>query len=95
MQGKDNRLDFSGQEIYVGLDTGKKSWKVTILTKDFEHKTFTQPPRTEALVGYLRKHFPGAKYLCAYYYNDGSRDIVMWLRYPSRETTKCLIGGAR
>lgn len=66
MRGKDNRLDFSGQEIYVGLDTGKKSWKVTILTKDFEHKTFTQPPRTEALVGYLRKHFPGAKYLCAY-----------------------------
>jgi hypothetical protein len=32
MQRKDNRLDFSGQEIYVGLDTGKKSWKVTILT---------------------------------------------------------------
>jgi len=34
-----NKLDFSGQDIYVGIDTGKKSWKVTILTKDYEHKS--------------------------------------------------------
>ena len=34
-----NKLDFSGQDIYVGIDTGKKNWKVTILLKDFEHKT--------------------------------------------------------
>ena len=34
-----NKLDFSGQNIYVGIDTGKKSWKVTILTKDYEHKS--------------------------------------------------------
>lgn len=66
MQKKNTRLDFSGQDIYVGLDTGKKSWKVTILTKDFEHKTFSQPPKPEALVGYLHKHFPGAKYQCVY-----------------------------
>jgi transposase len=66
MQEKNSKLDFSGQEIYVGLDTGKKSWKVSILTGEFEHKTFTQPPRPEALVGYLRKHFPGAKYQCVY-----------------------------
>jgi len=66
MQKKNTKLDFTGQEIYVGLDTGKKSWEVSILTKDFEHKTFSQPPRPEALVGYLHKHFPGAKYLCVY-----------------------------
>ena len=66
MQGKNTKLDFSGQEIYVGLDTGKKSWKVSILTEEFEHKTFTQPPKPEALVGYLHKHFPGAKYQCVY-----------------------------
>jgi len=29
---KNTRIDFTGQEIYVGLDTGKKSWKVCILT---------------------------------------------------------------
>ena len=63
---QNTRLDFTGQEIYVGLDIGKKSWRVTILTKGFEHKTFSQPPKPEALVGYLHKHFPGARYLCVY-----------------------------
>ena len=33
MQKKNARIDFSGQDIYVGLDTGKKNWKVTILTE--------------------------------------------------------------
>lgn len=66
MQRKDTKLDFTGQEIYVGLDTGKKSWKVCILTGEMEHKTFSQPPRPEALVGYLHSHFPGARYLCVY-----------------------------
>jgi transposase len=66
MQRKNTKLNFKGQEIYVGLDTGKKSWKVSILTKDFEHKTFGQPPKPEVLVGYLRRNFPGARYLCVY-----------------------------
>lgn len=59
--GKDNtKLDFTGQDIYVGIDTGKKSWKVTILTAEFEHNTFTQPPKPDVLVNYLHKNFPGA-----------------------------------
>ena len=66
MREKNTKLDFSDQNIYVGVDTGKKSWKVCILTEEFEHKTFTQPPKPEALVGYLHKHFPGAKYQCVY-----------------------------
>ena len=66
MQRKDTKLDFSGQEIYVGVDVGKKDWKVCILTKEFSHKAFSQPPDPKVLVGYLQKHFPGAKYLCAY-----------------------------
>ena len=66
MRKENTKLNFTGQDIYVGLDTGKKSWRVTILTKDFEHKTFTQPPKPEVLVKYLSKHFPGARYLCVY-----------------------------
>ena len=66
MQEKNNKLNFNGQDIYVGLDVSKKSWKVTILTKDFEHKTFNQPPVPETLVGYLNRNFPGAHYLCVY-----------------------------
>jgi transposase len=63
---KDTKLSFQGQHIYVGIDTGKKSWTVTILTEQVEHKTFNQPPVPETLVGYLHKHFPEAHYKCAY-----------------------------
>lgn len=58
--------DFTGQHIYAGLDIGKKSWKVCILTETFEHKTFTQPPRVDVLVHYLQRTFPGAEYHCVY-----------------------------
>ena len=66
MLKQDNKLSFEGQHIYVGIDTGKKSWTVTILTEQIEHKTFNQPPVPETLVGYLHKNFPEAHYLCAY-----------------------------
>jgi predicted glycosyl hydrolase (DUF1957 family) len=63
---KDNKLSFQGQYIYVGIDTGKKSWTVTILTEQLEHKTFSQQPVPEILVSYLHKNFPEAHYTCAY-----------------------------
>jgi transposase len=66
MQVQSNKLNFEGQHIFVGLDVAKKSWKTCILTKDFEHKTFTQPARAEVLVQYLQRNFPGAQYHCVY-----------------------------
>ena len=63
---QNNRLSFIDQDIYVGIDTGKRSWTVTILTDHFEHKTFNQPPKPGVLLSYLRKHFPDGHYLCAY-----------------------------
>ena len=61
-----NKLDFSGQSIYVGLDVHKKSWTVSIFSEQCEHKTFTQPPKTDKLVHYLRRNFPGAAYHAVY-----------------------------
>ncbi len=61
-----NKLDFSGQSIYVGLDVHKKSWTVSIFSEQCEHKTFTQPPKTEKLVHYLKRNFPGAAYQAVY-----------------------------
>jgi len=58
MKQQNTKLSFEGQDVYVGLDTGKKSWTVTILTERFEHKTFNQPPLPEALASYLHKNFP-------------------------------------
>ena len=61
-----NRLDFTGQRIYIGMDIHKKGWSVSIFTEQFEHKTFTQPPKVEVLVNYLRRNFPGATYNSVY-----------------------------
>lgn len=63
---QNSKLSFAGQDIYVGIDTGKKSWTVTILTELLEHKTFNQPPEPDVLLRYLHKHFPKAHYRCAY-----------------------------
>jgi transposase len=63
---KCNKLDFSGQHIYVGMDVHKKSWSVSIHTDQFEHKTFTQPPEVEKLTHYLQRTFPGATYHTVY-----------------------------
>lgn len=64
MQSKS--IDFSGMNVYVGLDVHKKSWSVTILTDEVEHKTFTQTPSADKLHDYLHKHFPKANYHSAY-----------------------------
>jgi transposase len=66
MQTQSNKIDFNGQNIYVGFDVHLKSWAVTILTEKLTHKTFSQPPKPEALHHYLVKTFPGGTYYSAY-----------------------------
>ena len=63
---KSNELDFSGQDIYTGLDTHLKSWRVSIMVGDSPFKTFSQDPRPETLKNYLVKNFPNANYYSAY-----------------------------
>jgi len=63
---KSNKLDFTGQPIYIGLDVHRKSWSVSIFSKYGEYKTFSQPPEVDKLVHYLRLHFPGATYRSVY-----------------------------
>jgi len=64
--GNSNKLDFTGQPIFIGLDVHKKSWSVSIHSAVCEHKTFTQPPEVDILVNYLRRNFPGASYRSVY-----------------------------
>ncbi len=66
MQTQSNKIDFNGQSIYVGFDVHLKSWTVTIMTEKLTHKTFSQPPKPEALHHYLVKTFPGGTYYSAY-----------------------------
>ena len=57
---KGNKLDFTGQHIYVGMDIHKNSWNVSIYSEHFEHKMFTQPSEVNKLAYYLQRNFPGA-----------------------------------
>jgi transposase len=58
--------DFSGENIYVGFDVHKKSWKVTILTDYVYNKSFSQEPSVEKLINYLHANFAGGTYHSAY-----------------------------
>lgn len=66
MKGQVKKIEFAGQNIYVGFDTHLKSWKVTVMAEDTIYKTFTQPPEPEILYNYLRNNFPGGNYHTAY-----------------------------
>jgi transposase len=63
---KIKKLDFTGQEIFSGIDIHKKNWSVCIMTKDAEHKVMTIDPNPEILANYLKKNFPNANYYSAY-----------------------------
>jgi transposase len=66
MEAQVTKIDFTGQNIYVGFDAHKKSWRVTVMAEDTIYKTFTQPPNPEILHNYLSRNFPGASYHSAY-----------------------------
>src|SRR5680860_816653 len=66
MQKQVNELDYSGQNIYVGIDVHLKNWRVTVLMENLFHKTFSQDPCPVVLNQYLSKNFPGAVYYSAY-----------------------------
>jgi transposase len=66
MQAQNSKLDFNGQNIYVGFDVHLKSWTITILTDKIAHKTFTQPPNPDLLYNYLERNFPGGIYHSVY-----------------------------
>jgi len=66
MKSKNNKLDFTGQIIYIGLDVHKKSWTVTIYYMGIILRTMSMPPIPEKLAGYLRKNYPNARYQSVY-----------------------------
>ncbi len=68
MQTQNKRMspDFTGQNIYVGIDTHFKTWMVSIYSDEFELKTFGQEPDVDRLENYLHKHYPNANLKLAY-----------------------------
>jgi transposase len=66
MQTQVKEFDYTGQNIYAGIDVHKKSWQVSVFSEELFHKTFNQPPMPEVLHGYLTKHFPNGTYYSVY-----------------------------
>ena len=58
------KIDFTGKQLFIGLDVHKKSWSVTIIVDGTEHRTFTKPPDPESLsVSNWAYYFDFIKYL--------------------------------
>lgn len=65
MLSKIKKLDFTGQNIYIGMDTHKKQFTVSIRGENMSYKTFAQPPKPKVLINYMRRNYPGATYYAA------------------------------
>ena len=66
MQTQVSKLNFTGVNLYVGIDTHKKSWKVAIYDDNIALRSFVQDPDPKLLARYLNKTYPSANYHCAY-----------------------------
>ena len=58
--------DFYGKNIYTGIDTHLKNWRVTVMIEDSYYKTFSMNPKAKELSYYLKKNFPNGNYFSAY-----------------------------
>jgi transposase len=58
--------EFTGINIYVGMDVHKKSWNISLFYGSDFLRSHTQPASVEALEKLLRREFPGANYMCGY-----------------------------
>jgi len=60
------QLDFTGQNIFVGMDVHKKSWKISIRSEQMELRTFSQSPSVKILSDHLKQNYPLANYHVVY-----------------------------
>src|SRR5277367_5541956 len=58
--------DFSGKNIFVGIDVHEANFNVSLFCEQEYLRNFQQPPEPEKLANLLRRDYPGANYKCAY-----------------------------
>jgi transposase len=61
-----NKLNFKGQNIFVGIDVHLNSWSVAILSEHSVLKKFRQNPDAAALYKFLSVNYPNAYYHSVY-----------------------------
>ena len=60
------KVDFTGSKIFLGIDVHLRSWNISLYCNQQYLASFTQPPSTTALQTYLVHHYPNASYKAAY-----------------------------
>ena len=66
MRQKNNKLDFSNQHFFIGIDVHKKNWKVTIRSGKIVLKTFSINPSPRELHNHMKRNYPGGDYYSVY-----------------------------
>lgn len=61
-----NKLNFKGQNIFVGIDVHLKSWNVCVYVSGVKMKPFSQTPSASVLKKHLETNYPGGTYHSAY-----------------------------
>lgn len=59
-------VNFTGKEIYLGIDVHKKNWNVSVYLGDMFYQTFHQESDSKILHQYLQHHFSGGNYKACY-----------------------------
>jgi len=58
--------DYTGQDLYIGIDTHARQWKITVQTRNLILRTLSINPKPKDLMHFLQKHYPGAHYKSVY-----------------------------
>ena len=61
-----NVVDFANKVLYVGVDVHKKRWQVAVLLEGVILSNVSIAASADALIAYLRKHYPNALFHCVY-----------------------------
>lgn len=60
------KLNFEGQDFFIGIDIHKKDWKVSIRHNKMQIRRFSMNPSPEELHKYMEGNYPKAKYHSVY-----------------------------
>ena len=60
------KVNFAGQNIYVGMDVHLRSWSIALVFEGHFIRRFSQPPNVESLCTTLERDYPGASLHVAY-----------------------------
>ncbi len=85
MPVQSNKLNFKGQNIYIGIDVHLKSWNVCVYVGGLKIKPFSQTPSAAVLKSHLETNYPGGTYYSAY--ESGFCGFLAIMSYCDMEST--------